>query len=342
MKIAVYNSSPGIIKPKSERYPITVIVRGRIQESRMTDNQYVKKGDTLLIIENNGIDAQLEKCRTQRKEIAALLRDLQHVLSSNTADEESLITENFQSAITHYKQQLLEYQSVKKKSLMDYKRDSGLYRRNVLARAEYEKAIYVLKKSERALQEFRKKQLNNWQLERYEKQERFRELVEKENELLQLKQNYVVTAPINGNILNLRAQTFGSFIAPGISIAEISADDTLYAECYVSPTDIGLIQDDQHVKLQIHAYNSNQWGLLSGKVVEIGNDIIYRDHHPLFKIRCLMKENHLCLRNGTKGFVKKGMTLTAHFKLTERTAWDLLFDKTEDWIHPNRNLITWN
>jgi HlyD family secretion protein len=137
---------------------------------------------------------------------------------------------------------------------------------------------------------------------------------------------------------NLRAQSSGSFISSGTVIVEISPDSRLYAECFVSTKDIGLIHDGLQVKFQIHAYNSTQWGLLNGSIVEIGNDIVFRDKTPFYKIRCQLEQDHLSIKNGITGHLKNGMTVTAHFKLAERTVWQLLYDKTEDWIQPDRQL----
>lgn len=39
-------------------------------------------------------------------------------------------------------------------------------------------------------------------------------------------------------------------------------------------------------------------------------------------------------KNGYKGYLKKGMTLQARFIITERTLWQLLYDKVDDWINP--------
>ena len=54
-----------------------------------------------------------------------------------------------------------------------------------------------------------------------------------------------------------------------------------------------------------------------------------------FKARCIMDKNYLQLKNGYKGQIGKGMTLTARFYLLGRTLWQLLFDRVDDWFNPN-------
>ena len=45
-------------------------------------------------------------------------------------------------------------------------------------------------------------------------------------------------------------------------------------------------------------------------------------------------EKHLKLNNGVKGELKKGMTFTSRFLITERTLYQLLYDKVDDWVNP--------
>jgi len=41
------------------------------------------------------------------------------------------------------------------------------------------------------------------------------------------------------------------------------------------------------------------------------------------------------LKNGYEGKLKKGVTLQARFVVTERSLWQLLYDKVDDWVNPN-------
>jgi HlyD family secretion protein len=88
-------------------------------------------------------------------------------------------------------------------------------------------------------------------------------------------------------------------------------------------------------RFQVNAFNYNQWGLANGKVIDISNDIHFIDEKPMFKVKCKLDYNYLQLKNGYKGYLKKGMTLQARFQITERTLWQLLYDKVDDWMNPN-------
>ena len=89
------------------------------------------------------------------------------------------------------------------------------------------------------------------------------------------------------------------------------------------------------VRFQVDAFNYNQWGLATGNVTEISSDIYFVNEKPVFKVTCQLREDYLQLKNGYKGYLKKGMTLQARFVVAERTLWQLLYDKVDDWINPN-------
>ena len=105
-------------------------------------------------------------------------------------------------------------------------------------------------------------------------------------------------------------------------------------ECYVSPANIGLIRTEMKVFFQFHTFNYNQWGIGSGIVMRISNNVITINDQPFFKVRCSLDQNYLTLKNGTKGFLKKGMTLTGRFKVINRSLLQLIYDKTDDWLNP--------
>ena len=105
-------------------------------------------------------------------------------------------------------------------------------------------------------------------------------------------------------------------------------------ECYVSPSDIGLLKINNKVKLQVDAFNYNQWGMATGKILMINKDISIVNNTPLFKVICSLDQTHLSLNNGFKGSLKKGMTCNVRFFIASRSAFDLITDKIENWFTP--------
>ena len=76
--------------------------------------------------------------------------------------------------------------------------------------------------------------------------------------------------------------------------------------------------------------------MLDGKVQEIDQNIKVNEQtgEAYFRVLCGMDRNYLKLKNGYKGQIGKGMTLTARYHLLDRTLWQLLFDKADDWFNP--------
>ncbi|MFM7431195.1 MAG: secretion protein HlyD, partial [Flammeovirgaceae bacterium] len=87
--------------------------------------------------------------------------------------------------------------------------------------------------------------------------------------------------------------------------------------------------------LQVDAFNYNQWGMATCKVIAVPQDIKLIDNKPVFEVRCSLYKDFLQLKSGYKGFLKKGMTLQARFIVTERSLWQLLYDKIAEWVNPN-------
>ena len=113
-------------------------------------------------------------------------------------------------------------------------------------------------------------------------------------------------------------------------------------ECFIPPVDIGLLKTGNEVSFHVDAYNYKQWGIIDGVVIEIGDDMELINSNPMFKVICRLNQKTLSLKNGFEGQLKKGMTLTTKFKIAERSLFDLLYDKTDDWLNPVQNSIAQN
>jgi HlyD family secretion protein len=140
---------------------------------------------------------------------------------------------------------------------------------------------------------------------------------------------------MNGNLVNVSEAVEGNLIAAGTCVAELSPDLQLLADCFIDPIEVGLLRKHHEVSFMIDTYNYNQWGTVKGQIIEIAEDIEYRDGSPVFKVRCRLNKEHLQLKNGIRGRIKKGMTFTARFPIAKRSLWQLLYDKVDDWINPS-------
>lgn len=218
----------------------------------------------------------------------------------------------------------------------DYNRAETLYRQGVVPKAEYDKFFYNLLGLKNQISSIREQQMAQWNAQKRETERQLRSLQSEIQKIGQEQENYIVTAPISGRLVNFSGIQKGNFIVQAQNIGEISPEESLIAECTVSPKDIGFIRTGQKVRFQIDTYNYNQWGLLDGTVKEIDQNITVNQQtgEAYFRVICAMQKNYLQLKNGYRGKIGKGMTFTARFHLVDRTLWQLLFDRADDWFNP--------
>lgn len=113
------------------------------------------------------------------------------------------------------------------------------------------------------------------------------------------------------------------------------SNQNLIVECYVTPSELGFLRLNDTVKFQIDAFPHNQWGLASGKILQINYNLTMVQNTPMFKVICSLNETSLYLSKSISGNLRKGMTLAARFTLTKKTVFQLLFDEIDDRHQPS-------
>lgn len=302
----------------------------------MKENQSVHYGDTLLVIDNAVGKEKLNLIIHQLEETILFISDLNYLCSSKNPKQDSLKSYQYQTQHLEYAQKLRELQTRLHKSKTDFERQETLYNKAVISRQEFENNRFAKDLALSELNYFKKQQHNQWQSQLTQQNNRAKELESMLRQQEEEQVNYVIKAPVDGTIQNIMGLESGNFISAGNSLAEISPEGNLIAECYVAPSDIGLIKMDNKIKFQIDAYNYNQWGMATGTVLEISKDISIINDTPMFKIRCAIDQEQLYLKNGFAGNLKKGMTLNARFFIANRSAFELLYDKVDDWFNPSK------
>ncbi|QLE00946.1 HlyD family efflux transporter periplasmic adaptor subunit [Galbibacter sp. BG1] len=336
INVDVYTSARGILKPNKNRVPINVINTGQVTLYNIENNKAVNKGDTLLIINDAILDQKLELSKYQINQLKEFEEDLNLLVTGNGISLNNIKSAKYQKEFIEFQQKQLELKtrlSIKQK---DYNRNKILVEKGVIAQSEFDNIEFEYELAKNNIYQYKKQQQNTWQANLTEAENQLESLLSDKNQIIQNKSQYIVTAPLSGTLLNTTQLEVGSYISIGAKIAEISPATEMIAECFISPADIGFINDKDKVSFQVDAFNYNQWGLVEGKIKEIGNDIEVINDNPVFKIVCEVDQDYLELKNGFQGKLKKGMTLNAQFLLTKRTLFDLLYDKVDDWLNPSQ------
>lgn len=333
IKVDISSQSRGIIRSKTDNVPITTIVSGKVTWLALKNNAFVSKGDTLIKISKQNLDTEKKTQDTLSNSISILHNDVSNLLFGKA----NILKTAF-AREDHFKflSRKNELESKVLQAQTNYDRNKRLFNKDIIARAEYEKHLYDLRFANQALESYISQQKATWQNQKRDLEERLKNIDGAIAKINVEADNYVVLAPISGTIENFSGLQIGSFTSASHPVATISATDQLIVESTVLPSDIGLIHKNQKVKFQLDAFYYNQWGLLEGKVIDIDHNITTQGEHAFFKVRCALNTTTLQLQSGYKTQVSKGMTLTTRYIITKRSLFDLLFDKVDDWLNPNK------
>ncbi|MCT4587800.1 MAG: HlyD family efflux transporter periplasmic adaptor subunit [Carboxylicivirga sp.] len=326
----ITTQSRGIVKTPLENNHLQSSLGGQIAYMKLREGMRVLKGDTLVILRTDLIDEQISFLNNKVSENRAFINDLHQLLNGAN----SLITKKYKHESIQYRAKVEEFNIDIGLLRKEHQLSKQLFDDKVTPELEYLQKKNKYEAALSRLNVYKKQIINGWQQTLTELEQANRELISNAQRLLKEKDLYVIQASVSGSLSQVAGVQIGSFITPGQALAQISPDKELIAECYIQPKDIGFIKEQQAVRLQFDAFNYNQWGMIDAHVLSVSEDVIVINNRPVFRVRCSLPVTYLQLTSGHKGFIKKGMTLTSRFVLTERTLYQLLFDKVDDWLNP--------
>ena len=340
VKVDVNVKSDGLFRPISERNEIKSLVSGRIDSVFVSENRHVRAGEVLLTIKRESLEGKNDMVELQQHDIQEQLSDLSSLISAskngNLSGRRQLKSGIYGQQYSYFLQRMVEARSRYSVAKKNYDRYVYLYARKAVSALEYEEVKLRLDNIRNELSLIGEDQSSRWQTELNGLKIQNREFNSQTRQYSENKEFYTLRAAVTGSVQQLKGIQPGSLVAANELIGEISPDSGMIAETYVLPRDIGLLRVGTKARFQVDAYNYNQWGMVSGRVVSISNDIFMDNGKaPYFKVRCLLEQHQLQLKNGYIGKIKKGMTLRARFFVTRRTLFQLLYDKADDWLNPN-------
>ncbi|MCK5730940.1 MAG: HlyD family efflux transporter periplasmic adaptor subunit [Draconibacterium sp.] len=331
IKTEITVQSRGLIRSSAEPIQITSPVVAEVVQSVLKENKSVTIGDTLIWLNREKFKERIEYLEDLISENESYLDDISLMLKFKYR---TLKTDLYKTTHSQYRQRLSELDLRIKIVQRSYNRALILYNKQVIPLEEKEEKEFQLENAIEEKKNFVKHSRNEWQrlLTNYKLDNR--KFSSEITGLYHDIEKYIILAPGTGVIANFNGIQPGSFVSPGQPIATISPNGKIVTECLVPPKDIGYLRIGMATVYQVDAYNYNQWGLATGSITEISNEIYFMENQPFFKVRCNLNETHLSLKNGYKGKLKKGLTTTVRFKITKRTLAQLFFDKTDNWLNP--------
>lgn len=335
IKVPISTTAPGIVNDLNSNNPIISMVEGRVVKSNIQrNNQVFKKGDTLLVLNTDQLHEYASYQSRQFQDFNAQQADLNRLTAGKMT---AMQTGVYQQQVAAYQEKMGQIQSEYDLAVRDYDRVKKLFEEGIYTQAEYDKNRYKVENLKRQLENTHSQQLATWQVEKRDLERTLRENRREINTTQRQIANHVITSPVDGRLVDFSGIQLNAFVTPGTQIGVISHEASLVIEAQVSPRDIGFIREKQPIKAQIETFNYNQWGLLTGEVFEIQKNLRFteNDKAPFFVVYCNMDAPYLQLKNGYKGHIEKGMTVNVRFYLLDRTLWQLLFDKVDNWLNPN-------
>ncbi len=337
IKIDISVKSQGIIRPVDEKTELKSSISTTIDSIYFKEGDTVRKGDVIIQLrkENIAIKKSMNDFEiNQRNQFINDLSTLTYNSTFSNATVNSLQSPVYKQQTSRFVFQISELNTQLKKVNKELYMDSVLSIDRVIApkemfdkRIEHEKLIANIRATKEQQLATWQGELARYQLEKSQYQNANQQLNEDDN-------FYSIKAPISGVLQNFNKYYDGSLIQAGEVLAVISPQAELIAECYVNTRDVGLLKQKQQTLFQIDAFDYNYFGILTGKILTIDNDYTVIDNKPVFKVRCILDNKQLYLKNGFAGELKKGMTVQARFVVTKRSLWQLLFDKIDDWVNP--------
>jgi HlyD family secretion protein len=310
------------------------MVASRILSVHFKQNQQVKQGDTLFVLDPDMLQTEAREINEQ---VAQNRRDLVDVTRALRGVDLSFGEALMQADYAHYQAQLRELHGKEQQAEINLKRNRLLYDARVIPPLEFEQFEHILREVRDQMAVITKKQISLWEHRRRELELSQQAQAVHLRKITLEQKRYVLTAPVSGTIINYKGYTAGTFINNAHVIAEISPNQPLIVECLVATNDVGLIHPMQRVRFQMDAYNYNYWGFVEGEVQDIDQQVSQQNDRLFVKVRCKLNRMHLKLKNGYRAGIRKGMTLSAHFIITRRSLYQLLYDHVDAWMNPITN-----
>jgi len=329
----------GYFQSEIEKQVVYTTFQGKIIFTSIRNGKAVKKGDTLLVIDSETVRAQHTALIQRKAENDESIIDLEKLTKINSLENQSvytsLVTQKYRAEFANLRnQQSIQFQKYKKKKT-EHDRNELLYHQQIIPKIDYENSLFLLISERDNLDQILLSQKSLWQSDLTIRRNESVKLLADMKQCSEELSNRIVLSPTGGEIIQSSDIQTGSIVTPGQKIAEISPEGELVATCFVKPADIGLIHENQKVKIQVDAFNYNEWGMLQGDIIDISDDMIIENgSEAYFRVKCKPEKTFLSLKNGIKAEIKKGMSLNTRIVVIQRSLFNLLFDKADKWFNP--------
>lgn len=338
IRVEIGIRAAGMIRPETDALTLLSPAGGIVERFPFGENSRIAEGDTIAVIRPEPLHEELKRLEVRYGRVRDRLSDL-GVLMKRLPGEMltpgKLRSEEYLHAL---------FESVKREELAnrkvrarqrEYERIRRLVERQMDSPNRLEEAEYSLRRAVLEEEILHRGQYRKWSEEKERLDRESGELGSLIRDLERQLEERVITAPVQGSLQSLAAVGEGSYITSGQTVARISPDSEVLAELHIPPDRIGLIRNGMPVRIRVDSFDHREWGILTGTVTDISDDILPGSGRSHFTVLCRLDRTWLELPGGFRGDLRKGMTLHARLIVSERSLARLLFDRVEDWLNPN-------
>jgi membrane fusion protein (multidrug efflux system) len=250
--------------------PVIPRVSGYVKEVRVSDNQMVKKGDTLLILDERDLQVRLDQAQAALETAKSNLKSAQ---ASSSAARSGISTSR--AAIETVDAQIKAAQVNVWRANQDYERYANLIKDHSITQQQYDQALAAKQSAERQLQVLQgQKQQAAQQTSQVTSQSGATStqigvassvIKQREADVEDAKLNLsysVITAPADGMITKVNIQP-GQYLQAGQSFFSIVLNNDLWVTANFKETQLGKMREGQIVDLKVDAFPNHQF---EGKV----------------------------------------------------------------------------
>jgi membrane fusion protein, peptide pheromone/bacteriocin exporter len=309
----------GRVRPAAERCAIVAGTSGFIASIQAHDNDLVQAGDTLFVLDAQGLQAKIDFNRSQTALVEKELADLNYLL--DCADTQQAVSVSaLQSAkcISEYQKFDTECRHADlrmARTERELRRTQQLLADRAVASRELDQAAYETNAARAEREVIACQTILQWQADKVQMGFEDEHLKAEARQLAEERNLYSVKAPVEGAVLGLEGVCEGSYVQSGQRLGEISPTSDFVIDVSVPPKDIARIATGQPVNLQVDAYPYTVWGLLPGRVIRISADYVQEgDANSAFRMMVRPEREYLQLREGLRGALKKGIGVLLYAK----------------------------
>jgi multidrug resistance efflux pump len=325
----------GVVRPITDRVELKTTLSGRISQVLAADNEFVRRGQVLLVIDAAEIDEQLRRQRELAREQEATLADL-GLLAVDLPAEDTLQTAALRQEVRQHRAQLDTYRLAEAKAGSELARYTALAARGITTRQELDNARYEVERLAAESRLLREQARARWAVQLRDEAARLADVRSAIHQLEEAQEQRIVRAPVDGTLIGFSGWAGGGRVVAGQVLGTVSPADGLCVESQVSSRDIGLVRIGQTVRLQVDAFPYTQWGTLEARVESVSADFVAGAAAAPAQFKVLLRPaaTHLVLPGGLRGELRKGLTLTARYVVGQRSLLQILYDEASVWLGP--------